>query len=167
MPQIWLSLGSNQQRKRHLCMAMRRLREHLGEAQVSPLYESDAEGFSGPDFYNLVAGFETEQSPEELIALLYRIEDDLGRKRGEQKFSSRSIDIDLLTYGDQIISVSGKKLPREDILDYAFVLKPLADIAPQQHHPVTAKSYRRHWLEFSPKPQHMQQVSSDFLDNEC
>ena len=167
MPQIWLSLGSNQQRKRHLCMAMRRLREHLGEAQVSPLYESDAEGFSGPDFYNLVAGFETEQSPEELIALLYRIEDDLGRKRGEQKFSSRSIDIDLLTYGDQIISVSGKKLPREDILDYAFVLKPLADIAPQQHHPVTAKSYRRHWLEFSPKPQHMQQVSSDFLDQEC
>ena len=163
MPQIWLSLGSNQQRKRHLCMAMRRLREHLGEAQVSPLYESDAEGFSGPDFYNLVAGFETEQSPEELIALLYRIEDDLGRKRGEQKFSSRSIDIDLLTYGDQIISVSGKKLPREDILDYAFVLKPLADIAPQQHHPLTEKSYLQHWREFSPKPQNMKLVSSDFL----
>ena len=120
-------------------MAMRRLGELLGEAQVSPVYESDAEGFSGPDFYNLIAGFETEQSAEELIALLYRIEDDLGRIRGEQKFSSRSIDIDLLTYGDQVISVSGKELPREDILDYAFVLKPLADIAPQQLHPLTAK----------------------------
>ncbi len=167
MPQIWLSLGSNQQRKHHLCMAMRRLREHLGEALISPVYESDAEGFSGPDFYNLIAGFETDQNPEELIALLYRIEDDLGRIRGEQKFSSRSIDIDLLTYGDQIISVCGKELPREDILGYAFVLKPLADIAPQQLHPVTAKSYLQQWKEFSPKPQHMQQVNSDFLDKEC
>ncbi|MBG7601344.1 MAG: 2-amino-4-hydroxy-6-hydroxymethyldihydropteridine diphosphokinase [Gammaproteobacteria bacterium] len=167
MPQIWLSLGSNQRRKHHLCMAMRRLGELLGEAQVSPVYESDAEGFSGPDFYNLIAGFETEQSAEELIALLYRIEDDLGRIRGEQKFSSRSIDIDLLTYGDQVISVSGKELPREDILDYAFVLKPLADIAPQQLHPLTAKSYLQHWLEFSPKPPHMKKISSDFLNKEC
>jgi len=148
-------------------MAMRRLKEHLGEAQISPLYESDAEGFSGPDFYNLIAGFETEQTPEELIALLYHIEDDLGRIRGEQKFSSRSIDIDLLTYGDQILSISGKELPREDILDYAFVLKPLADIAPQQLHPVTAKSYRLLWQEFSPKPQSMREVSAKFLDNDC
>ncbi len=166
MLQIWLSLGSNRQRKRHLCMAMRRLGKHLGEAQVSPVYESDAEGFSGPAFYNLIAGFKTEQSAEELIALLYRIEDDLGRIRGEQKFSSRSIDIDLLTYGDQITPVCGKKLPREDILDYAFVLKPLADIAPQQLHPVTEKSYLQHWREFSPKPQHMEKISSDFLDKE-
>lgn len=148
-------------------MAVRQLKEHLGEAQVSPVYESDAEGFSGPDFYNLIAGFETEQSPEELIVLLYRIEDDLGRIRGEEKFSSRSIDIDLLTYGDQIISVCGKELPREDILDYAFVLKPLADIAPQQPHPVTGKSYQQHWREFSPKPQHMKQISAWFINNPC
>ncbi len=167
MPQIWLSLGSNQQRNRHLCMAMRRLSELLGEAQVSPVYESRAEGFSGPDFYNLIAGFETDQSPGELITLLYRVEDDLGRIRGEHKFSSRSIDIDLLTYGSQIISVSGKELPREDILDYAFVLKPLADIAASQMHPLTAKSYLQHWREFAPKPQHMREVSSDFLDNDC
>ena len=167
MPQIWLSLGSNQQRRHHLCMAMRRLGELLGEAQLSPVYESDAEGFSGPDFYNLVAGFETEQSAEELIALLYGIEDDLGRIRGKHKFSSRSIDIDLLTYGEQVLSVCGKELPREDILDYAFVLKPLADIAPQQLHPLTAISYLQHWREFSPKPQHMREVSSDFLDNDC
>ena len=148
-------------------MAVRRLCEHLGEAQVSPVYESDAEGFSGPDFYNLIVGFETEQDPEALIDLLYRIEDDLGRIRGKQKFSSRSIDIDLLTYGDRIISVCGKNLPREDILNYAFVLKPLADIAPQQLHPATEKSYLQHWREFSPKPQHMKQISSDFLDKEC
>jgi 2-amino-4-hydroxy-6-hydroxymethyldihydropteridine diphosphokinase len=167
MPQIWLSLGSNQQRRRHLCMAVRRLCEHLGEAQVSPVYESDAEGFSGPDFYNLIVGFETEQAPEALIDLLYRIEDDLGRIRGKQKFSSRSIDIDLLTYGDRITSVCGKDLPREDILNYAFVLKPLADIAPQQLHPATEKSYLQHWREFSPKPQHMKQISSDFLANAC
>ncbi len=167
MPQIWLSLGSNQQRKRHLCMAMRLLIEHLGDAQISPVYESDAEGFSGPGFYNLVAGFESRETPEELIALLYRIEDNLGRTRGEQKFSSRSIDIDLLTYGNQQIRVCGKKLPRKDILDYAFVLKPLADIAPLQLHPATAKSYRRHWREFSPKPRHLKQVSSDFLDDDC
>ncbi len=148
-------------------MAMRRLGELLGEAQVSPVYESTAEGFSGPDFYNLIAGFETEQSPEELITLLYRVEDDLGRMRGEHKFSSRSIDIDLLTYGNQIISVSGKQLPREDILGYAFVLKPLADIAASQIHPLTAKSYLQHWQEFTPKLQHMREVSSDFLDNDC
>lgn len=148
-------------------MAMRLLNEHLGDAQISPLYESDAEGFSGPDFYNLVAGYETEQTPEELITLLNRIEDDLGRIRGEQKFSSRNIDIDLLTYGNQKTLACGKKLPREDILEYAFVLKPLADIAPRQLHPVTAKSYLQHWREFSPKPGSMRRVSAGFLDEDC
>ncbi|MEN8214519.1 MAG: 2-amino-4-hydroxy-6-hydroxymethyldihydropteridine diphosphokinase [Pseudomonadota bacterium] len=165
MPQIWVSLGSNQQREHHLCMAMRLLQKHLGKARLSPVYRSAAEGFTGPDFYNLVAGFETEQSPEALIALFSRIEDELGRKRTAQKFSSRGIDIDLLTYGDEVARVSGKQLPREDILDYAFVLKPLADIAPQLRHPVTGKSYRQHWEEFSPKPLHMQAVSSDFLSD--
>lgn len=148
-------------------MALRELAGHLGKGQISPVYETVAEGFSGPDFLNLVAGYRTRLPAAALISLLADIENSLGRVRGTEKFSSRSIDIDLLTYGDEVVTVCGKHLPREDVLDYAFVLKPLADVAPHQLHAATGKSFSQHWREFAPKPRQMRQVSPALIDAAC
>lgn len=152
MPRVWVSLGSNIEREAHIRAAVDELARLLGEGLVSPVYETDAEGFEGPAFYNLVTGYETDMPPAELIALFRELEERLGRERSGARFDSRTIDIDLLTYGDMIAEVSGKQLPRDDIGDYAFVLKPLSDLAPDEHHPVLQKSYRRMWEEFTPKP---------------
>ena len=152
MPCIWVSLGSNIEREAHIRSAVTELQRHLGPARISPVYETDAEGFEGPAFYNLVTGHETELPAEALIRLFSQLEDELGRVRREARFDSRTIDIDLLTYGDLVGEVAGKHLPRDDITDYAFVLKPLCDLAPDELHPALKKSYRQMWEEFEPKP---------------
>ncbi|KHF24088.1 2-amino-4-hydroxy-6-hydroxymethyldihydropteridine diphosphokinase [Solemya velum gill symbiont] len=151
MSRIWLSIGSNIERELHITEALSQLESELGKAILSPYYESPAEGFEGPDFINLVAGYDTDKRPAELIKLFNSIESGLGRTRTEKKFSSRTIDIDLLTYGDQVIEVMGKQLPRDDILKYSFVLKPLADVAADEVHVLTGKTYQQHWDEFTPK----------------
>lgn len=161
MPRIWVSLGSNIERDRNIRAAVAELRKHLGDGPISPVYESDAEGFEGPAFYNLVTGYVTDMQAEALIALFRQLEEELGRQRTDVKFDSRTIDIDLLTYGDMIAEVSGKQLPRDDITDYAFVLKPLSDLAPDEMHPVLKQSYREMWEAFSPKPSGMRPVELD------
>ena len=161
MPRIRVSLGSNIEREKHIRAAVAELERHLGPASISPVYETDAEGFEGPAFYNLVTGHETNQPPEEIISLFRQLEEKLGRVRGEARFDSRTIDIDLLTYGDLVAEVAGKQLPRDDITDYAFVLKPLYDLAPDEMHPVLKKSYRQMWADFEPKPR-MRRVELTF-----
>jgi 2-amino-4-hydroxy-6-hydroxymethyldihydropteridine diphosphokinase len=161
MARIRVSLGSNIEREKHLRAAVAELERHLGPAAISPVYETDAEGFEGPAFYNLVTGHETNKPPEEIIRLFRELEDELGRVRGEARFDSRTIDIDLLTYSDLVAEVAGKQLPRDDITDYAFVLKPLCDLVPDEMHPVLQKSYRQMWEEFEPKPR-MRKVELGF-----
>ena len=100
-------------------------------------------GFEGDAFYNLVAGLETSLSVGELAAVLRDIEKDHGRVRGEKKFSSRTLDIDILTYNDLTGEVDGVQLPRDEILKHAFVLKPLVDLAPDARHPENGKPYRQ------------------------
>ena len=120
MPRIWVSLGSNIDREANIRAAVSELSRLLGDGIVSPVYETDAEGFEGPAFYNLVTGYETDRPPAELIALFRELEERLGRKRSNARFDSRTIDIDLLTWGDMVAEVSSKQLPRDDIADYAF-----------------------------------------------
>lgn len=151
MTRIWTSIGSNIDREYHIHQALKKLEEALGDAILSPIYESPSEGFDGPDFYNFVAGYETNRLPEELIRLFNRIESELGRTRTEKKFSSRTIDIDLLTYGDEVITAMDRELPRDDILKYSFVLKPLSDVAPDETHAETGRTYHDHWQELAPE----------------
>ena len=108
MPRIRVSLGSNIEREAHIRAAVTELERHLGPARISPVYETDAEGFEGPAFYNLVTGHETELPAEAVIKLFRQLEDELGRVRGDDRFDSRTIDIDLLTYGDMVAEVAGK-----------------------------------------------------------
>ncbi len=148
MPRVWVSIGSNIERERHVRAAIAALRARFGELILSPVYETPAEGFDGDPFYNLVAGFDTALPPQRLHAELRAIEDANGRVRGAGKFSARTLDIDVLTYGDQRDATGGKPLPRDEITRYAFVLKPLADVAGDERHPVLGRTYGELWAAF-------------------
>ena len=144
----WLSLGSNIEPERQIPAALTSLREHFGDLVVSPIYESEAVGFDGDNFLNLVVGIMTSLPPRELADRLREIEAEHGRVRGVGKFTSRTLDIDLLTLGDAVVDEEGIQLPRDEILRYAFVLRPLADVAPEERHPQSLRSYGELWADF-------------------
>ena len=129
-PRVWVSLGSNQERERSLGIAVAALRAHYGELRLSPVYESAAQGFSGEPFLNLVAGFETTEDVEEVRRRLRAIEDAAGRVRGPDKFAPRTLDLDLLLYGDEVIRHERLTVPHYGMKEREFVLLPLAEIAP-------------------------------------
>ncbi len=153
MPRVWVSVGSNIDRERHIRGALRELRRLFGELVVSPIYETEAVGFVGDAFYNLVVGFDSELPPGRLHGLMRAIEERHGRERTGEKFSSRTLDLDLLTYGDVVTDDGGKPLPRDEILRYAFVLAPLADVAGDEPHPELGESYRSLWQRFAARDQ--------------
>lgn len=148
MTRIYLSLGSNVDRHKNITAALDALANLFGELQISSVYESKSVGFDGSNFFNLVVGADTSLSITELSETLKRIEDNNGRKRNGPKFSPRTLDIDILTYGDFIGIESGIELPRAEITKNAFVLLPLAEIAPDAFHPQLQKSYRDLWLNY-------------------
>lgn len=143
MTRAWLSLGSNVEREKHIRAAVSSLQERFGELVVSPVYDSAAVGFSGNPFLNLVVGIETDLTVGELSAWLRALEDANGRvrERGRQ-YNDRTLDIDILTYGNAVGVHDGIDLPRAEIVRHAFVLRPLADVAANEMHPLLAVSYR-------------------------
>lgn len=145
---VWLGLGSNIERERNIRSALAALEERYGPLQLSPVYESEAVGFDGDPFFNLVVGFDSDRSAPEIAADLRQIESLHGRERSGGKYHSRTLDIDLLTYGSRALKIGDTELPRDEITRYAFVLKPLAQVAPEEIHPTTGKSYRQLWEEF-------------------
>ncbi|MBV0934481.1 2-amino-4-hydroxy-6-hydroxymethyldihydropteridine diphosphokinase [Marinobacterium weihaiense] len=148
MVSVYLSLGSNTERERYIRAALDALSARFGELLISSVYESEAVGFSGDNFYNLVVGIETDLGVSELSACLKGIEDDNGRDRSGPRFSGRTLDIDILTYGDLAEPVDGVQLPRDEILHNAFVLRPLAEIAPEACHPVLGTAYAALWQAY-------------------
>lgn len=149
MPQVFISIGSNIDRKKNIRGAVRELKAHYGALSLSPVYECKAYGFQGENFYNLVVSFETAESADQIKRLLTQIEDRFGRVREENRFSSRTLDLDLLLYGQTIRHADGINLPHPDIERYAFVLGPLADIAPNLPHPETGLRYEQMWKKLS------------------
>ncbi|OGI44796.1 MAG: 2-amino-4-hydroxy-6-hydroxymethyldihydropteridine diphosphokinase [Candidatus Muproteobacteria bacterium RBG_16_64_11] len=150
MPRIFVSIGSNIEPERNIRGAVRALRAAFGALTLSRVYECPPQGFSGDNFYNLVASFESAEPAEAVKARLAAIEGAHGRTRGERRLASRTLDLDLLLYGDAVVHRAGLDLPRADIREYAFVLAPLAEIAPDLHHPETGESYKTMWEKFQP-----------------
>lgn len=148
MTRIYVGIGSNVERDRHIRSAVRMLTDAFGRLVLSSVYESPAYGFAGDDFYNLVAGFDAEIELPSLLARLHDIEHACGRQRHEGKFQARSLDLDLLVFGDLIHHDDEYDLPRQDIVRYAFVLCPLAEIAATERHPELGKSYGELWRDF-------------------
>jgi len=149
MAQVYVSIGSNQDRTRYIRASLDALTEHFGQLQLSSVYESEAVGFDGDNFYNLVAGFRTDLPVGALSRLLKGIEDDNGRSRTGPKFSGRTLDIDILTYDDLIGYHDRVQLPRDEILKNAFVLLPLAEIAPEVRHPEVGQTYQALWQGYN------------------
>lgn len=147
MAQVYVSIGSNMQRKRNISGSLQALKQHFGVLEVSTVFESEAVGFQGDNFYNLVVGFQAEQEPDALNRLFKQIEAEHGRERLDEKFAPRTLDIDLLLYDDLIRPEID--LPRKEITRYAFVLKPLAEMAAKSLHPEIKLSYQQLWLDFS------------------
>lgn len=145
MSTAWLSLGSNLDAEVHLLAAAAALRERFGEVLFSPVYRTPSVGFDGPDFLNAAAALQTDLDPFALNQWLHSLEDAQGRVRGGERFSSRTLDIDIVFYDDLVLKGPGNlELPRPE-LRHAFVLKPLADIAPDYCVPTTGQALAALW----------------------
>ncbi|WP_108652251.1 2-amino-4-hydroxy-6-hydroxymethyldihydropteridine diphosphokinase [Dongshaea marina] len=148
MATIYIGVGSNIEREQHIRMGIKRLAQLFGELSVSQVYESEAFGFIGERFYNLVIGANTQWPVSEVASRLRAIEIAHGRPEKSSKFCSRTLDLDLLLY-DDLISDGEIKLPREDILSRVFVLRPLAELAPQLIHPELQQPMAELWRNFA------------------
>lgn len=141
----YLSLGSNIDAGMNLALAFAALRGRFGEVVFSPVYRTAAVGFAGADFLNAAAIVETRLDPVELDAWLHAYEDAHGRDRRGPRFCDRSIDIDLVLYDEQVLHGPGHlQLPRPE-LAHAFVLRPLADIAPDAPIPGQGRTVGEAW----------------------
>lgn len=148
MATIYVGLGSNIDPEHNLHLGIAELRRRYGELRVSAVYRNKAVGFEGDDFLNLVASFESNESPQAVCEAIEAIHNLSGRARDGGKWESRPLDIDLLLYNDLVIDERPVRIPRSDVLEYSFVLRPLAELAPDLVHPVTGKTLLEHWKEF-------------------
>ena len=148
MATIYLGLGSNIDPEDNLRLGIRELRRRYGELRVSNVYKNSAVGFEGPEFLNLVVACESTARPIEVHDQIEVIHQLAGRRRGDKKYSSRTLDIDLLLYDDLVIDDGPVRLPRSDVLRFSFVLRPLAELAPDLPHPVTKRTMAEHWQSF-------------------
>ncbi|MEI6069301.1 MAG: 2-amino-4-hydroxy-6-hydroxymethyldihydropteridine diphosphokinase [Methylococcaceae bacterium] len=148
MPNGYISIGSNIDKDKNILASLKALEHHFGKLTISSIYESDAVGFTGDTFYNLVVGFKSDLDVKEVAHLLRQIELDNGRTRNSQKFSPRTLDLDLILYDGLILNEGRLQIPRDEIERYAFVLEPLAEIAPTLKHPVSQVSYADLWEKF-------------------
>lgn len=144
----WIGVGSNLRRGASIRGGLHDLQRRFGHLRLSPVYETDAVGSAGPPFLNLVVGIDTRLAVSAINALLHAIEDEHGRVRDEDRYAPRTLDLDLLTYGAMTGEIDGYRVPRAEILDYAFVLAPLAAVAPEEPHPELGLSYADLWRGF-------------------
>jgi len=145
MGKAYLSLGSNVDPERNLRSAIAALRERFGDLSLSPIYRTAAIGFDGPDFLNAAAIIESDLDPQALNDWLHALEDAHGRDRSSPRFGDRPLDIDIVFYDERIVDGPQRlRIPRPE-LRHAFVLKPLADIAPGFIDPLSRKSLAELW----------------------
>jgi len=155
MATIYISIGSNIDPKLNIQYALDDLRDAFDEIDCSGFYESKSVGFDGDNFINLVASAETDLNITEANDRLHQIEDQHGRDRSGPRFSSRTIDLDLLLYDDEVFEQGKLKIPRDEILINAFVLLPLSELAPELKHPLTGKTYSELWQSFDQDSQEL------------
>ena len=164
MARVAVSIGSNLERERNVKDALAALGKAFGELSRSPVYESAAYGFDGPPFYNLVVVFQTPLDAHEVRGKIQIIENQQGRETGENRIGSRSLDLDLLLYDDVVFHDQGLDVPRREIFEHAYILKPLADLLPAMPHPVTGESFADIWLRLGSYQETLSVVDGFDLD---
>lgn len=148
MARIFVGVGSNVGRERNIAAGLAALADAFGPLTLSTIYESAAVGFDGDNFFNLVAAFDSDAPAEAVAETLRGIEQRFGRRRGGPRYAPRTLDLDLLLYGDLVRSDDDVNVPRADVTRFAFVLCPLAEIAGELRHPVTGACYADLWAAF-------------------
>ncbi len=163
MIHVLIGLGSNIEREYHIRMALDALHQLDPHLRRSRVFEAEPVGFEGALFYNLVVELHTLLCLDELMDALRDIEFLFGREPNAVKYRSRTIDIDLLTYGD-LCQSSQPCLPREDIYKFAFTLRPLSELCPQKCIPGTSLTYKDAWDAFDLE-QRLWPTKDSFLQN--
>jgi len=140
---VYLSLGSNlEDREGNLRSAIQKLGEFGKVLAVSSFYETEPVEVTGqPWFVNCAVAFETEKMPRQLLGALLALEQSMGRRRSKAK-TPRTIDIDVLLFGNAIVDTNGLTIPHPALHQRRFVLEPLAEIAPEVRHPVLKRTMR-------------------------
>ena len=162
MAWVTLSLGSNIEAKNQITSCLDALLLQFNDLSLSSVFESEAVGFEGDNFLNMVVGINTEISIADLSKLLKVIEDKHGRDRSLPKFSGRLLDIDILTYASLSGEHGGIKLPRAEITENAFVLWPLTQIDGKAKHPVLRQTYTQLWSMFNKEKQKLWPVDFEW-----
>lgn len=161
MAHIYISVGTNVDRDQNTRAAIAGISHFFNNLVLSSVYESESVGFNGDNFYNMVVGADSSLSVKDTVAALKQIEADNGRRRGELKFSNRTLDLDLLVY-DDIITTDGVVLPRDELDKNAFVLWPMAEIAPELIHPTRGVRYVELWQQYDKNKQKLWTVPFTF-----
>jgi len=158
MPNVYVAAGSNVEPERNLAKATRELYQVFPGVRFSSWYRNPAVGFEGDDFINLVAAFTTELPISAVIERLHAIETICGRPREAPRWAPRSMDLDVLLYGDLVCDEPKLKLPRPDLLKRPYMLGPLAEIAPEQVHPTAGLTIGELWRQFDRAAHPMQRI---------
>lgn len=159
MPEVYVAAGSNIAPEENLGRAVGELAREFPGTRFSPWYRNRAVGFTGDDFINLVAGFETGLPLPQVLEKLHAIEVLCGRTRDAPRWAPRSMDLDVLLYGDLVCDQPGVKLPRPDLIKRAYMLGPLAALAPEVRHPTEGASIGELWQRFDRAAHPMEAVS--------
>ena len=159
MPDVYVAAGSNIQPELNLRSAISALKRRLGDLRISKAYRNKAVGFEGPDFINMVIGFETELTLTEVLSVLQAVEGLCGRPRKAPKFEPRSMDLDLLLYGDMVCATHAITLPRPDLIKKAYMLGPLTELAPDLVHPTLKQTMAELWKGFDQADHPMELVA--------
>ena len=148
MVEVYVAAGSNVAPEHNLLLAAKELAQIFPGAHFSNAYKNAAVGFEGEDFINFVVGFSTEWSVEDVVTELQRIEGLRGRTRDAPKWAPRSMDLDILLFGDRICDLPGLVLPRPDLLKRPYMLGPTAELAPNFIHPTRLLTMAQLWESF-------------------
>jgi 2-amino-4-hydroxy-6-hydroxymethyldihydropteridine diphosphokinase len=148
MPQVFVAAGSNVEPEKNLALAVAELARVFPGSRFSPWYQNRAAGFEGADFINLVVGFDTPLSPAAVLAHLHAVEAKCGRPPNAPRWAPRTMDLDVLLYDGLVLEGPPLTLPRPDLLKRAYMLGPMADLAPEVLHPTVGRTIGELWREF-------------------
>ncbi|KJY83597.1 2-amino-4-hydroxy-6-hydroxymethyldihydropteridine pyrophosphokinase [Vibrio galatheae] len=142
----YIGIGSNIERRKHIAAAIDELTNIGADIRLSTIYECESIGFDSSAFYNLVVEMKTSFNLTEFSSQLRNIERKLGRAENASKFEPRTIDLDIILFGEHT-SETKPELPRRDIFEYAFVLKPLLELCPQLVVPQDGRTIEEIWQQ--------------------
>lgn len=160
MAQVFVGIGSSVNKVESIKAGLVILNTEFTGLKASAVYESEAVGFVGGNFYNLVVEFETDLTVQTLVSRLKSIEIQHGKAEHTEKFSPRTLDLDLLLY-DNLVDLT-LNVPRSEIIENAFVLKPLVELAPNLKHPLLDETYKKLWDDYPKEKQKLWKINHHF-----